>query len=354
MTAATLTHAFVSAITDGTDATLVRPSNWNAQHNLFMGFRSVTGTTDTIANADHLSLIRYNSASAVAVSLPAPAGGNMPLGWDVSLYNMGAGVATVTCGGVATINGSATMTLNQGEGVRLLGTGTNDYAGLKFGAAAKTLSAKTTVFTASGTWTPQTGMVFSILECIGCGGGGGGVASNATFDVWGAGGGSGGYSRAMKTAAQVGASQTVTIGSAGTAGSTAGGNGGNGGAVSIGALCVANGGLGGGGLASGVITPLPAGGAGGAPGTGDIAAAGSPGGGGGYSSAINHGGFGGSGSFGGGGNTAQIAANGQAAGVAGRAYGSGGSGGITGGSGSNIAGAVGSTGVAVVTEFIMS
>lgn len=30
--ATSVTHAFVSAVADGADATLVRPSNWNAAH----------------------------------------------------------------------------------------------------------------------------------------------------------------------------------------------------------------------------------------------------------------------------------------------------------------------------------
>ena len=40
--AVTVTHPFVSAILDGADATLVRPSNWNATH-------SISGTLD-VAN----------------------------------------------------------------------------------------------------------------------------------------------------------------------------------------------------------------------------------------------------------------------------------------------------------------
>lgn len=39
--AVTVTHPFVSAIPDGVDATLVRPSNWNATH-------SITGVLDVI------------------------------------------------------------------------------------------------------------------------------------------------------------------------------------------------------------------------------------------------------------------------------------------------------------------
>jgi len=43
--AVSLNHKFVSAIPDGTDATVVRPSNWNDQHNL-------TGTASTLLGFD--------------------------------------------------------------------------------------------------------------------------------------------------------------------------------------------------------------------------------------------------------------------------------------------------------------
>jgi len=125
-----LTHAFVSAIADGTDATLVRPSNWNADHNLWLGYRTVTITTDTIVNSDHLSLVTYNSASAVAASLAAPTGGNMPSGWKTTLRNVAAGVVTITGTGGATINGNPTATLNQNDTLELFSIGTAAYWGI--------------------------------------------------------------------------------------------------------------------------------------------------------------------------------------------------------------------------------
>jgi hypothetical protein len=45
-----VTHAFVSAKSDGGDATLVRPSNWNADHAI-TGVISVNGTTATAIQA---------------------------------------------------------------------------------------------------------------------------------------------------------------------------------------------------------------------------------------------------------------------------------------------------------------
>ena len=55
--AVTVTHPFVSAISDGADATVVRPSNWNATH-------SITGTVD-VANggtgASTASITSFNN-----------------------------------------------------------------------------------------------------------------------------------------------------------------------------------------------------------------------------------------------------------------------------------------------------
>jgi hypothetical protein len=129
MTAKSLTHAFQSAVADGTDATLVRPSNWNADHVFWLGYRAVTTGTDAIAQTDHLSLISYNNAGGVAVSLPAPAAGNFGLGWKVKLRNNAAGAVTITP--ASTINGSATaISLAANESIEIFGTGTTDFAGV--------------------------------------------------------------------------------------------------------------------------------------------------------------------------------------------------------------------------------
>lgn len=63
----TTTHAFVSGISDGADATLVRPSNWNADHALalpdtdvqFQAHRMVVTGTDryTMAGGSELRLL---------------------------------------------------------------------------------------------------------------------------------------------------------------------------------------------------------------------------------------------------------------------------------------------------------
>src|SRR6266404_4495844 len=87
--------------------------------------------------------------------------------------------------------------------------------------ATKIATVSVQKFTGSGTYTPTSGMVYCIIECVGGGGGGGGTgAAGATTLIIGAGGGgSGGYSRLMASAATIGASKIVTVGALGGGGS---------------------------------------------------------------------------------------------------------------------------------------
>jgi len=358
MTAKSLTHAFVSAIADGADATLVRPSNWNADHSFWLGYRTVTITTDTIANSDHLSLVTYNSSSAIAVSLPAPTGGNMPLGWRTTLRNIAAGAVTVSGTGGATINlglsSVASFVLNQGDTLDLWSTGGSTYYGILSRITVSRIV--TQVITASGTYIPTAGMLFAIMEVVGGGGGSGGTGSGTSTTAGnGGGGGSGSYSRSTRSAAQIGASQTVTIGSGGSAGSAGAGDGGAGGTTSIGTLCTANGGAGGTHYTTqGGLVPMAAGGA---VGTGDFTIPGNPGGMPGGNSGpvallLAHGA---NSMFGAGGLIPAVANNAVSAGSASPpvGYGSGARGGIAVGSTGTAAGGVGAPGVAVITEFCM-
>ncbi len=188
---------------------------------------------------------------------------------------------------------------------------------------AVTTSVVVQKFTASGTYTPTAGMLHCIIECIGGGGGGGGTGGSGTTTNVGSGGGSGGYSRLYTTAAAIGASKAVTIGTAG-AGGTAGANaGGAGAATSVGVLCVANGGGGGGGSAS--SGTLGAAGAGGTAG-------------------------GGSSYFGGGANGQVSTAS--ATGIAAGNYGSGGGGAASNSTTTAFAGGAGSIGFVIITEFV--
>jgi hypothetical protein len=129
-------------------------------------------------------------------------------------------------------------------------------------------SVKTQTLTASGTYVPSPGMLFCIIEIVGGGGGGGGCTGGSGTSSTGGGGQGGAFSRKLYTAAQIGASRAVTIGSAGLAGN-AGANGGNGGDTIVASLITVTGGQGGlFGSAGGVIALSGSGGSTGADPTG--------------------------------------------------------------------------------------
>lgn len=201
-------------------------------------------------------------------------------------------------------------------------------------------------FTANGTYTPSTGMLYCIIECVGSGGGGGGCVGAASGTGIASGGGGGQYATSIKTAAQVGASQTVTIGAVGTGGAAGNNAGTNGNATSVGTLVIANGG-GGGAACNGLTTS--GGGVGGSGGTGDILVNGMVGTGG-FAATIttvvpNHG-HGGDSRFGSGGVAAL-----NTAGAAGNGFGAGGGPGGVWSDATNRAGGNGSAGYVVITEF---
>lgn len=209
------------------------------------------------------------------------------------------------------------------------------------------------VFRSGGTYTPSSGLLYAIVEAVGAGGGGGGTVAAAGAATGAGGGGAGSYSIAVLTAAQIGASQTVSIGAAGAAGTTLGGAGGAGGDTSLGSLVVAKGGNGGtgctaagdkgkpggvGGLASGSTGDLKNNGAGGHDGFGAS-----------IQTTNSQGGAGGNSRLGPGGSTASAVTSGATAGRDG-ADGGGGSGGASVTSGTAVGGA-GGAGLLIITEY---
>ena len=208
-------------------------------------------------------------------------------------------------------------------------------------------------FTASGTYTPTTGMKFALVEVQGAGGGGAGcVATGASDSAAGGGGCSGAYGRDLLTAAQIGASRVVTIASGGSSNSGAAGN--AAGATSVGTLVVANGGVGGNvSIAASTFVRGPGGGTV-VTATGTNASAillqGNPGGDGiGYGN--NDAGIGG--------NGGQSFYNGytpvgslNSSGTTGGGFGSGGGGAGFGGGGASLTGSSGLPGLVIITEYI--
>jgi hypothetical protein len=131
-------------------------------------------------------------------------------------------------------------------------------------------------FTANGTYTTPAGLRRAEVWLCSAGGAGGGSAATGAGQVsGGAGGGAGGNALRLLTAAQIGASQTVTVAAA--AAGASGAAGANGTSTSFGALLSATGGTGG-GVAGPAASITVAGAAGGAGSSGDINGNGMPGG----------------------------------------------------------------------------
>jgi hypothetical protein len=218
-------------------------------------------------------------------------------------------------------------------------------------------------FSASGPYMPTAGIVSATIECWGPGGGGGGAIANATFPtIGGGGGGSGGYSRTTVLASMVLGGVMVTIGVGGAGGIAAGSVGGDGGVTSFGAMCVANGGMGGttaGPVGAGQTSGY--GGAGAPAGVGDIAWAGNAGQTGGYALPAEEvevvSGLGGAAPLGGG--VAKVAAtlggtNVVAPGNPGLSPGAGGSGASSANTAATPSGGAGANGFCLVTEYVLA
>lgn len=205
------------------------------------------------------------------------------------------------------------------------------------------------VFTATGTYTPTAGMLFCKVRGVGGAGGGGGAASSVGGAGAGGGGGGGAYSEVLLTAAQIGASKAVTIGSGG-AGGVGNATGSAGTQTSLGTLMTAPGGGGGSGGANAAAS---SGGAGGAAGTGDMSV---PGGSGGYGEGqavvtiFTFVGYGGRSVLGAG--APEYAFNGSTAGINGSNYGGGGSGSGSWNGGSSTTGGNGAPGIVYIDEYI--
>jgi hypothetical protein len=170
-----------------------------------------------------LSLKAGTAASTGSQVTPTPDAGFVGL-WAITVAN---GASTITSGNIAQYPGAP-------------------FIGNKL--TQRVAKVQMTSFTAAGsyTYTPDPRLLYATVEIGGAGGGGGG-GHDTTFSG-GCGGSAGGYSKSIYTAAQIGASQAVTIGAGGASGThgTPGTSGGSGETTSFGTLMVANGGTGGG------------------------------------------------------------------------------------------------------------
>ncbi len=206
-------------------------------------------------------------------------------------------------------------------------------------------------FVADGTYTPNPGMLFCIVEAVGGGGGGGGAAITTAGTVNGAGGGGGGeYARSVLTSTDIGLSKVVDIGTGGAGGAAGANNGADGADTTLGtSLVVAKKGLGGIGVAA---ATAGAGGVGGSGGTGNLLIGGQAGGPGMAASIITVTLTAGGAS---GGNTLSMGVQPRAAGNNGAAsvtrWGIGGGGGTDSNNTANRSGGDGAPGLMIITEF---
>ena len=215
-------------------------------------------TATTISSADFNALVS-DITTEMTDSLDRSGKGAMLAALAMGgfkITNVGAPVATTDAARKAdlTLAGDVTGAIGTTNVAKIQGVtvaGVSGTGNVVFNSTLSTLIASVTIqtFTATGTstYTPNAKMLYCIIDCWGGGGGGGGtVQSGAGSPLQGCGGGGGGYARRVLTAAQVGASQTVTIGGA-AQGGTAGNNAGQaqGTATSVGTLVVATGGSGG-------------------------------------------------------------------------------------------------------------
>ena len=211
------------------------------------------------------------------------------------------------------------------------------------GTAFSQIAVQTFTTPGANTYTPTFGMRYCLVEIVGGGGGGGSlVMPNAAFAA--SGGGGGGYSKRSFSAAAIGVSQTVTIGSGGVA-STGGGT------TSFGAFMSATGGSPG---ADWTQFEVPIAGVGGVGSGGDVNTVGTPG----LMSGSNVGGpayrIGGNGGcsyFGGGALGFASTTNAATPATDATSYGGGGSGAAN-VSSVACAGGAGFSGICIVTEYI--
>lgn len=312
-------------------ATTAFVTNQAAAATPIMNGVAAVGTSKRYARADH---VHASDTTRVIGAGPVVSG-------EIPVYTGTTGLSITTSGAIFSIDG--TLASNSDSKIPT-------EKAIKTYSDTKVKTVKQQKFTASGTYTPSTGMLYCISEATGGGAGGGSAASSAGQIAGGGGGGGGSTSRAVLTAAQIGASKAVTIGAGGAGGAAGTNNGTAGGDTSLGVLCIGKGGSAGTGAASGNGT---AGGAGGVAGTGDdvpTGGAGSDGFGGAITTVLSIGGAGGGSFYGSGAGATSAVGGASKTGNSATVYGGGGAGGAA-YNGTNAAGGPGKDGYVRITEF---
>ena len=298
----------------------------------------VTALTANGANVTVAGTLTATGGISGGLVSPATVAGNSTAGAEIRLpEDTDNGSNYVALKAANALAANLTFTLPDADGTSGQLLQTNGSGTLSFATPASGSLLRTTVFTASGTWTKGAGTNFILVSGVGGGAGGGGPRVATTAGAGG--GGGGGYFK--KLASSLGVSTaSVTIGSGGTAqatANTAGNNGGNTTFVYGATTLTGNGGVGGAANTGG-----GGGGNGGTATNGDLNISGQAGMGGNYPSGTNGlPGTGGSSILGFGGPS-----NGDQGVKAATGYGAGG----TGASGASTGGA-GTSGIVIVEEY---
>lgn len=88
------------------------------------GIDGQSGTSYTVVAADEYKLLTFNNASAVSVTLPQATTSGFTAGAQFTVFNRGTGAVTITPT-TSTVNGNATLVLNQNQGAYIVSDGTN-------------------------------------------------------------------------------------------------------------------------------------------------------------------------------------------------------------------------------------
>ena len=122
--AVTVTHPFVSAIADGTDASLVRPSNWNATHSISGTLDITNGGTGVTTGTGTGSVVLNTSPTLITPVLGTPTSGNFGTGtftWPTFNQNT-TGTAAGLSATLAVASGGTGVTTSTGTGSVVLST----------------------------------------------------------------------------------------------------------------------------------------------------------------------------------------------------------------------------------------
>lgn len=333
-----------SALTTGNDTTAIGTgalaANTTGTNNTVLG----SGGGDTIDGGANNTLVGYDAGSAYASTESS----NILIGSSVAgtaaeSNKLRIGAATGT--GTGELDSAFIHGINGATPANSLSVVINSSTSQLSALTAPPITQVVQqVFTANGTYTPTSGMVYCFAEAVGGGGGGGGVAATGAGQTAAAGGGgAGGYAAGVFTAATIGASQSVTVGTGGAAGASGSNPGGNAGSSSLGAILVATGGTGGNGGLAATNTGTPVGNAGSGT-TGQILTVGGQAGSGFGIGSLNFaiGCPGGNSVYGGAAGAAQV----------GRPYGGGAGGVVNGNSTGASGGFAGADGVVIITEYV--